>query len=79
MSVCAVYVEFHCDGSVGEDGPLQMGLEDIVLFPTILGSTVLYPSDAVSTEAAVELVTNTKGVCFFRTSRANTETISHPI
>ena len=63
------FVEFHCDVSIGEDSPSQMGLEDIVLFPTIPGPTVFYSSDAVSTEAAVELVANTKGVCFIRTSR----------
>ena len=69
------FVGFHCDVSIGEDGPSQMGLEDIVLFPTIPGPTVFYPSDAVSTEAAVELVTNTKGVFFIRTSRTNTAVI----
>ena len=33
---------------------------------------MFYPSDAVSTERAVELAANTKGVCFIRTSRPNT-------
>lgn len=45
------------------------------MFRTIPGSTVFYPSDAVSTERAVELAANTKGVCFIRTSRPNTEVI----
>lgn len=49
-----------------------MGLEDIAMFRTIPGSTIFYPSDAVSTERAVELAANTKGVCFIRTSRPNT-------
>lgn len=39
------------------------------------GSTVFYPADAVSTERAVELAANTKGVCFIRTSRPNTAVI----
>ena len=65
----------HCGVSIGEDGPSQMGLEDIALFRTIPGSTVFYPSDAVSTERAVELAANTKGVCYIRTSRPNTEVI----
>jgi len=39
------------------------------------GSTVFYPSDAVSCERAVELAANTKGVCFIRTSRPNTAVI----
>ena len=66
------FVGSHCGVSIGEDGPSQMGLEDIALFRTIPGSTVFYPSDAVSCERAVELAANTKGVCFIRTSRPNT-------
>lgn len=66
------FVGSHCGVSIGEDGPSQMGLEDIALFRSIPGSTVFYPSDAVSTERAVELAANTKGVCFIRTSRPNT-------
>jgi transketolase len=52
-----------------------MGLEDIALFRTIPGSTIFYPADAVSTERAVELAANTKGVCFIRTSRPATAVI----
>ena len=59
----------HCGVSIGEDGPSQMGLEDIAMFRSIPGSTIFYPSDAVSAERAVELAANTKGVCFIRTSR----------
>lgn len=66
------FVGSHCGVSIGEDGPSQMGLEDIALFRSIPGSTVFYPSDAVSTERAVELAANTKGVCFIRTSRPAT-------
>jgi len=66
------FVGSHCGVSIGEDGPSQMGLEDIALFRSIPGSTVFYPSDAVSTERAVELAANTKGICFVRTSRPAT-------
>ncbi|XP_029579331.1 transketolase [Salmo trutta] len=59
----------HCGVSIGEDGPSQMGLEDIAMFRAIPTATVFYPSDGVSTEKAVELAANTKGVCFIRTSR----------
>lgn len=69
------FVGSHCGVSIGEDGPSQMGLEDVALFRTIPGSTVFYPSDAVSTERAVEIAANTKGICFIRTSRPNTEVI----
>jgi len=65
----------HAGISIGEDGPSQMGLEDIALFRTLPGSTVFYPSDAVSTERAVELAARTEGICFIRTTRANTPVI----
>lgn len=69
------FVGSHCGVSIGEDGPSQMGLEDVAMFRTIPGSTVFYPCDAVSTERAVELAANTEGVCFIRTSRPNTAVI----
>ncbi|XP_052779493.1 transketolase-like [Mya arenaria] len=61
----------HAGISIGEDGPSQMALEDLAMFRSIPGSTVFYPSDAVSCERAVELAANTPGVCFIRTSRPN--------
>lgn len=65
----------HVGCSIGEDGPSQMALEDLAMFRSIPGSTVFYPSDAVSTERAVEHAANTKGICFIRTSRPNTPVI----
>lgn len=65
----------HAGCSIGEDGPSQMGLEDLAMFRAIPGSTIFYPSDAVSTERAVELAANTKGICFIRTSRPTTPVI----
>lgn len=46
--------------SPGEDGPSQMGLEDLAMFRAIPTATVFYPSDGVSAEKAVELAANTK-------------------
>uniref|UniRef100_A0A3B3D6K8 transketolase n=1 Tax=Oryzias melastigma TaxID=30732 RepID=A0A3B3D6K8_ORYME len=65
----------HCGVSIGEDGPSQMGMEDLAMFRAIPASTIFYPSDAVSTEKAVELAANTKGLCFIRTSRPETNII----
>ena len=61
-----------CGVSIGEDGPSQMALEDIAMFRSIPNATVLYPSDAVSAERAVELAANLPGIVFIRTSRPNT-------
>merc|ERR1712223_2234507 len=65
----------HCGVSIGEDGPSQMGLEDIAMFRTLPGCTIFYPSDAVSCEKAVELAANAKGICYIRLSRPATEII----
>ncbi|OAF67029.1 hypothetical protein A3Q56_05224, partial [Intoshia linei] len=65
----ANFVGSHCGVSIGEDGPSQMGLEDIALFRTIPNCVVFYPSDAVSTFAAMELSTKQNSICFIRTSR----------
>ncbi len=59
----------HAGVSIGEDGSSQMGLEDISLFRTILGSVVLYPSDAVSTERLVEEMAWHSGIVYLRTTR----------
>lgn len=68
----ANFVGSHAGVSIGEDGPSQMALEDLAFFRAIPGSTVFYPSDAVSCERAVEIAANTEGVCFIRTSRPAT-------
>jgi len=65
----------HCGVSIGEDGPSQMALEDIAMFRSLPGCTLFYPSDAVSTERAVELAANTRGICFVRVSRPATAVI----
>jgi len=65
----------HCGVSIGEDGPSQMALEDIAMFRSLPGATIFYPSDAVSTERAVELAANTRGVCYIRVSRPATAVI----
>jgi transketolase len=62
----------HAGVSIGEDGPSQMGLEDIAMFRTILDSIVLYPSDAVSTERLVEEAARHKGIAYIRTTRKET-------
>jgi transketolase len=65
----------HVGVSIGEDGGSQMGLEDLATFRAVIGSTVLYPSDAVCTEKLVEQMALTKGVAFLRTSRPKTPVI----
>jgi transketolase len=65
----------HVGVSIGEDGPSQMGLEDIAMMRAVVGSTVLYASDAVCAEKLVDQIAAHKGVCFLRTSRPKTPVI----
>ncbi len=65
----------HVGVSIGEDGPSQMALEDLAMMRAVVGSTVLYPSDAVSHGKIVEQAANGKGVYFLRTSRPKTPVI----
>lgn len=62
----------HVGVSIGEDGPSQMGLEDIAMFRPIPGSVILYPCDAVSAERAVEQAVKHRGICYIRSSRPKT-------
>jgi len=65
----------HCGISIGPDGPSQMGLEDISMFRSILDSTILYPSDAVSAFKLTEVMANNNGLFYLRTNRKETPVI----
>jgi transketolase len=65
----------HSGVSIGEDGPSQMGLEDLAMMRALIGSTVFYPSDAVSTERLVEQAIAKGGLVYIRTSRPKTRVI----
>ena len=65
----------HVGISIGEDGPSQMALEDLAVMRAIVGSTVLYPAEAVATEKLLEQMASHQGVCFLRTSRPKTPVI----
>lgn len=65
----------HAGVSIGQDGPSQMGLEDIALFRAVNGAIVLYPSDAVSCEKLVEVAARHNGMVYLRLSRSATPVI----
>lgn len=65
----------HAGISIGEDGPSQMGLEDLAMFRSLMNSTVLYPCDAVSSEKLTCLMANYDGVSYIRTTRPKTPVI----
>jgi transketolase len=68
----------HAGVSIGEDGPSQMGLEDLAMFRAILGSVVLYPADAMATERLVEEAARHRGIVYLRTTRAATPLLYGP-
>ncbi|MGZ4416000.1 MAG: transketolase [Gaiellaceae bacterium] len=68
----------HAGVSIGEDGPSQMGLEDIAAFRAVHGSTVLHPCDANQTAKLVAAVTERPGIVYLRTLRPATPVIYGP-
>lgn len=63
----------HVGVSIGEDGPSQMGLEDIAMMRNIPQSIVLYPSDAISAYKLCQTMANYHdGISYMRTTRAAT-------
>ncbi len=65
----------HAGVSIGEDGPSQMGLEDIAAMRAIPRSVVLYPCDAVSTVKLVAEMAKYRGIAYLRTTRPKTPVI----
>jgi transketolase len=61
--------------SIGDDGPSQMGLEDLAMMRAQPNFTVLYPCDAVSTERLMALAAYHPGPAYIRTSRPKTPVI----
>jgi transketolase len=72
------FVGSHAGVSIGQDGPSQMGLEDIAMFRTVLDSVVLHPCDAVSTEKLVEEMIRRPGIAYLRTLRQETPILYGP-
>jgi transketolase len=68
----------HAGVSIGEDGPSQMGLEDLASLRAVHGSTVLYPCDANQTAKLVAAMADLKGISYIRTTRGKTPVIYGP-
>lgn len=62
----------HVGVSIGEDGPSQMGLEDLAMMAAQPGVVVLYPSDAVCAHWVTVLAADYPGMVYLRTSRPKT-------
>jgi len=62
----------HAGVSIGEDGPSQMGLEDLAMMRAVAGSTVLYPSCASTAADLTRRMADLDGVAYLRTTREKT-------
>ncbi|GAB2793270.1 transketolase [Streptomyces chlorus] len=68
----------HAGVAIGEDGPSQMGLEDLAMMRAVHGSTVLYPCDANQTARLVATMADLDGIRYLRTSRGESPVIYGP-
>ncbi|GGJ32988.1 transketolase [Streptomyces brasiliensis] len=59
----------HAGVAIGQDGPSQMGLEDLAMFRAVYGSAVLYPCDPNQTAKLVAAMAGLDGIRYLRTSR----------
>ncbi|HZU83305.1 MAG TPA: transketolase [Polyangiaceae bacterium] len=65
----------HAGVSIGEDGPSQMGLEDLAMLRAVHGSTVLYPCCANATARLVAEMIGRRGIHYLRTTREKTRVL----
>ena len=68
----------HVGVSIGEDGPSQMGLEDIAMICAQPDFTCLYPADATSAWAATGLIAAATGPGYLRLGRPNSPILYGP-
>ncbi|MBE8476246.1 transketolase [Streptomyces justiciae] len=68
----------HAGVAIGQDGPSQMGLEDLAMMRAVHGSTVLYPCDAQQTAQLVAAMAGLDGIRYLRTSRGKSPVIYGP-
>ena len=65
----------HAGTAIGQDGPSQMGLEDLAMMRAVHGSTVLYPCDANQTAQLVAAMAGREGIRYMRTSRGESKVL----
>ncbi|MEU3094040.1 transketolase [Streptomyces sp. NPDC006967] len=68
----------HAGVAIGQDGPSQMGLEDLAMMRAVHGSTVLYPCDANQTAHLVAAMADLDGIRYLRTSRGESAVVYGP-
>jgi transketolase len=72
VKICAT----HAGITVGEDGASHQSIEDISLMRSLPNMTVISPSDAAETEAAIKAIAEYKGPCYVRLGRSGVPVIN---
>lgn len=72
VKICAT----HAGLTVGEDGASHQSIEDLALMRSIPNMTVISPSDAVETQAAIKAIAEYNGPCYIRLGRAGVNVIN---
>lgn len=72
VKICAT----HAGLTVGEDGASHQAIEDLSLMRSIPNMTVICPSDAVETSAAIKAIAEYDGPCYVRLGRAAVNVIN---
>ncbi len=65
----------HAGISIGEDGPSQMGIEDVALACSLPGVSVIVPADAKSTALATKAMLDHQGPTYLRLGRPKTPVV----
>lgn len=73
VKICAT----HAGLTVGEDGASHQSIEDLALMRAIPNMTVISPSDAVETEAAIKAIAEFDGPCYVRLGRMGVNVINN--
>src|SRR5690606_37477285 len=68
----------HAGVSIGEDGPSQMGLEDMEMMRSLHSSAVLYPCDGYQAAVLTTLMPGWDGISYLRTTREATPRLYGP-
>src|SRR3954447_13941323 len=68
----------HAGISIGEDGPSQMGIEDVSLACSLPNFTVVVPADEPSTVQAVQALARLRTPAYLRAGRPNVPLLYEP-
>jgi transketolase len=72
------FIGTHAGVSIGQDGPSQMGLEDLAMFRAVHDSVVLYPCDANQAAVLAAGLLGHHGIGYLRATRGDTPVIYQP-